>query len=71
MTMTRAYILKSSLVFSLSRVTVQLGQRFYKLSLTPKMVEEIANNAIADMRKRGGWDELDEEGGPGANSGPR
>jgi hypothetical protein len=63
--LTRSYVLKSSLTFSLNRVTVQLGQRFYKLGLTPTMVEEICNHVIADLRKHGNWPELDDEGGPG------
>ena len=43
MTLKRANVLKSSLTFSLRRVKVQLGRRFYDLSRTPGMVEEIAN----------------------------
>ena len=73
--MTRAKVLKSSLTFSLRRVKVQLGRRFYDLGLTPVMVEEIANKVIADLRKHGDWPELDDEAGPapnwrGASGGP-
>ena len=64
MTLTRAKVLKSSLTFSLRRVKVQLGRRFYDLGLTPGMVEEIANTVIADLRKHGNWPELDDEAGP-------
>ena len=64
MTLTRANVLKSSLTFSLRRVKVQLGRRFYDLGLTPEMVEEIANKVIADLRKHGDWPELDDEAGP-------
>ena len=49
--MTRAEVLKSPLTFSLRRVKVQLGRRFYDLGLTPVMVEEIANHVIADLRR--------------------
>lgn len=59
--MTLGDVLKSSIVFSLTRVKVQIGARFYNLGLTPKMVDEIATNVITDMRKRGSWKELDEE----------
>ena len=64
MTLTRANVLKSSLAFSLRRVKVQIGRRFYDLGLTPDMVDEIANAAIADLRKHGNWPELDDEAGP-------
>ena len=59
--MTRADILKSSIVFALSRVKVHIGKRFYDLGLTPTIVEEIATKAIADMRKHGNWKDLDDE----------
>jgi hypothetical protein len=65
--LTRAQVLKSSLVFSLSRVTVHIGRRFYKLGLTPVMVEEIANHVIADLRRHGNWPELEDEAGPSPN----
>jgi hypothetical protein len=58
---TKGDILKSSLVFSLGRVKVHIGKRFYDLGLTPTMVDQIATKAIADMKERGGWTELDEE----------
>ena len=48
MTLTRAKVLKSSLTFSLRRVKVQLGRRFYDLGLTPTMVDEISDQVIAD-----------------------
>jgi len=67
MTLTRANVLKSSLAFSLRRVKVQIGRRFYDLGLTPDMVDEIANAAIADLRKHGNWPELDDEAGPSPN----
>ena len=69
--LTRASILKESIMFSLGRVTVHIGRRFYKLGLTPTMVNEIATKAIADMRERGRWPELDKEIGSGPDSGPR
>lgn len=62
--LTRAKVLKFSLVFSLGRVKVRIGRRFYDLGLTPTMVDEIATNAIADLRKLGGWPELDEAAVP-------
>jgi hypothetical protein len=71
MTLTRAKVLKSSLTFSLGRVTVRLGQRFYKLGLTPKMVEEIACQVMKDLREHGNWPELEDEVKPGPLSGPR
>lgn len=58
---TRAQVLKSSLVFSLGRVKVRIGRRTYDLGLSPQMVDEIASQAIADMRKYGGWSEFDKE----------
>jgi hypothetical protein len=59
--MKRADILKSSIVFSLSRVKVHIGKRFYDLGLTPTMVDQIAVKAIADLKEHGHWAELDEE----------
>ena len=43
MTLTRANVFKSSIAFSLRRVKVQLGRRFYDLDLTRGLVEETAN----------------------------
>jgi len=40
--LTRAKVLRSSLVFSLSRVRVMLGQRIYPLGLNPELVDQIA-----------------------------
>jgi hypothetical protein len=48
-------------MFSLGRVKVHIGKRFYDLGLTPLMVEQIATKAIADLKERGRWPELDEE----------
>jgi hypothetical protein len=68
---TRASLLEFSVSQGLSHVKVQLGARFYDLGLTPKMREEIAAKVVADMRKHGEWQELDEEIPPGPLSGPR
>ncbi len=65
--LTRAKVLKSSLAFSLGRIRVQIGRRFYDLGLTPKMVDDITIQAIADLRKHGTWPELDDEAQPSPN----
>jgi hypothetical protein len=59
--MTKSDVLKSSIAFSLARVKVHIGKRFYDLGLTPLMVDQIANKAIADLKEHGRWPELDDE----------
>jgi hypothetical protein len=68
---TRATVLKASLRFSLGRITVQLGARFYKLGLTPNMVEDVVAKVMIDLREHGNWPELEDEVKPGPLSGPR
>jgi hypothetical protein len=48
---TKGEVLKSSIAFSLGRVKVHIGKRFYDLGLTPGMVDEIATKAIADLKE--------------------
>ena len=44
---TKGTVLKSSLSFALGRVKVHIGQRFYDLGLTPKMVEDMEGEPLA------------------------
>jgi hypothetical protein len=67
--LTRLSVLRSSLAFSLGRVKVHVGRRFYPLGLPPQIVDRVVGSALADLRKHGNWPELDQEivtqsGGP-------
>jgi hypothetical protein len=64
---TKGQLLRFCIWYALGNIKVQLGRRFYDLGLTPKMRDEVAIKAIAEMRKHHQWSELDEEAGPGPN----
>ena len=58
---TRASLLRFSIAFALSNVRLHVGRQFYRLGLTETQRHEVAARTVDELRKRGGWKELDEE----------
>ena len=58
---TKGSILRFSISLALSNVKIHIGRQFFPLGLPEHMREEVARNAIKEMRKYAQWNELDDE----------
>ena len=57
---TKGSILRFSIAFAISNVKLHLGKRFVPLKLTEQQRYAIADDTIRELRKHGGWKDLDE-----------
>ena len=67
---TKGSILRFSLAFAISSVKLHLGKRFLPLKLTEDQRYAIADDTIRELRKHGGWRDLDDPVEP-QQPGPR
>jgi hypothetical protein len=60
MTETKSSLLRFCIAFALRGVRLRVGQRFARLALNEQQRYEAADKTLDEMRRFGGWKELDD-----------